>query len=469
MTVTVADVDRWRAAPSEHQRLEFKEAKAQYDFRKLADYCVAIANEGGGHLLLGVADHPPRAVVGTQAFRNIVDAASQLFQRVGFRVEIDEVAHTAGRVLVFSIPSRPRATAYHVDGRYLMRAGESLVGMSEDQLRRIFAEGAPDRLEEPIRAGIDAQDVVELLDTQAFFELLKLPYPTDRNGVIDRLLQERIIDRDESLFSIRRIGALLLAKRLDLFDGLAAKSPRLVVYFGASKLQTRLDVTHGVGYAVGFRALVALVMGQLPQNEVISEAIRREVTIVPEMAMRELIANALIHQDFGIAGASVMMEVYADRIEISNPGEPIVPVERFIDGYESRNERLAGLMRRFGICEEKSSGIDRVVDIAEGYQLPAPVFRSAHRRTVVIVFGHQPFELMDRDDRVRACYQHCVLRWVMSRRMTNQSLRERFGQPESRSSSVSQIIASTIDAGLIKSDAAVGGSRKFARYLPFWA
>jgi ATP-dependent DNA helicase RecG len=181
------------------------------------------------------------------------------------------------------------------------------------------------------------------------------------------------------------------------------------------------------------------------------------------------VANALIHQDFHVGGASVMIEIYADRIEISNPGEPVVPVERFIDGYQSRNERLANLMRLMGICEEKSSGIDKVIHAVEVYQLPAPDFRVGHQRTVVILFGPKDFENMDRDDRIRACYQHAALKWVMSERMTNQSLRERFHLPESKSAIISQIIASSIEAGVIKPDEKVGASRKFARYLPFWA
>ena len=102
-------------------------------------------------------------------------------------------------------------------------------------------------------------------------------------------------------------------------------------------------------------------MSQLPQNEVVEAAIRKEVKLIPEIVIRELVANALIHQGFTISGTSMMVEIYSDRVEISNPGEPIVPVERFIDGYESRNEDLARMMRRMGICEEKSSGIDRVI------------------------------------------------------------------------------------------------------------
>jgi predicted HTH transcriptional regulator len=469
MATTPEQIDLWRQSASEHPRLEFKEAKTQYDNRKLYEYCVAMANEGGGFLLLGVADKPPRPVVGTQAFANPVAMAEKLFQAVGFRVDIEEVAHPSGRVLIFHIPPRPRGTAYHLDGTYLMRSGEALVPMSEDQLRRIFAEGRPEWLEEHSKTGLEAQRVVDLFDTQAFFELLKAPYPTERSSVIDRLVRERLIDEVGAQYSMRRLGALLLAKKLEDFPDIARKAPRVVVYSGTSKVETRLDQTGTRGYAVGFQGLVRFVMAQLPQNEVIEDALRKEVKLVPEIAIRELVANALVHQDLQIGGASVMVEIYSNRVEISNPGEPIVPVERFIDGYQSRNERLADLMRRMGVCEEKSSGIDRVVQAAELYQLPAPDFRAGHRRTSVTIYGPRDFEEMDRADRVRACYQHCALRWVMSERMTNESLRERFHLPENKRAIASQIIAATTEAGLIKADETVGSSRKYARYLPFWA
>ena len=469
MSTTAEEIDLWRLAASEHQRLEFKEAKAQFDSRKLLEYCVALANEGGGNLVLGVADRPPRPVVGTRAFADLGALAEQLLQAVGFRVDVEEVLHPHGRVLVFHIPSRPRGTAYHLGGRYLMRSGEALVAMSEDQLRRIFAEGGSDWLEEHSKGGLEAQEIVDLLDTQAFFELLRLPYPTERAGVIDRLLRERLVESRGRAYAIRRLGALLLAKRLDDFPDLARRAPRVVVYTGTSKLETRLDERWARGYAVGFRDLIRFVVAQLPQNEAIEGALRKEVKLVPEIVIRELVANALIHQDLGMGGASVMIEVFGNRVEIANPGEPVVPVERFIDGYQSRNERLADLMRRMGICEEKSSGIDKVIHAVEAYQLPAPDFRAGHRRTIVTIFGPRPFEGMGRDDRIRACYQHCALRWVISERMTNRSLRERFRLPEGKAAIVSQVIAATIDAGLVRPDEGVGGSRRFARYVPFWA
>lgn len=469
MTTTPQQIDLWRQARSEHQNLEFKEAKTQLDFRKSCEYCVALANEGGGFLLLGIADKPPRPVVGTLACNDVVGMAAKLFETIRFRVDVEEVIHPDGRVVVYHVPSRPRGTAYHLDGKYLMRAGEELVPMTEDQLRKIFAEGEPDWSEKHAKANVDDQTVIELLDTQTYFELLKLPYPKSQEGVLDRLVRERLIDSLDGAYSIRRLGALLLARRLEDFDGLGRKAPRVVVYRGTSKIETKLDQPGTKGYAVGFQNLVRFVMSHLPQNEVIVDAIRKEVKLVPEIVIRELAANALVHQDLNKTGMSVMFEIYDDRVEISNPGEPIVPVERFIDGYQSRNERLADFMRRMGICEEKSSGVDKVVSTAEIYQLPAPDFRAGYNRTVVTIYGPKDFEDMDRDDRIRACYQHCVLKHVMRQQMTNQSLRERFHLPESKSAIISQIIAATVEAGQIKPDAAAGGSKKFARYLPGWA
>lgn len=468
--ITPQQIDIWLSTPSENQRLEFKEAKTQFDNRKLFKYYVAIANYGGGHLLLGVSDAKPRKVVGSAAFNNPVEMASKLFQAVGFRVDIEEVQHPDGRVVVFRIPGRPRGTAYDFEGAYLMRIGEELKPMSEDQLRRIFAEGQPDWLELPAMCDVSAQDVVQLLDTQAFFDLLNLPYPADRKGVLERLKSERLITPSDAGYTISNLAAVVLAKDLESFEGVSRKAARVVAYEGDSKMQTKSDTVGSKGYAVGFQGLVRHVMSMLPQNEVIEDALRVESKLLPEVVIRELLANALIHQDFEERGTSPIVEVYADRIEISNPGEPIVPVERFIDGYQSRNERLADLMRRFGICEEKSSGIDRVVEAAEVHQLPAPDFQVSYKRTVVILFGPRSFRKMDRTERIRACYQHCVLQWVLRRQMTNQSLRERFRLSDSSTNTVSQIITAAIDAGLVKLDPNVAStSRKYARYLPIWA
>jgi ATP-dependent DNA helicase RecG len=202
---------------------------------------------------------------------------------------------------------------------------------------------------------------------------------------------------------------------------------------------------------------------------VIEQALRCKVKMFPEIALRELLANALIHQDFGETGASVMVELYDDRIEISNPGKPFIPADRFIDEYRSRNERLADIMRRPGICEEKGSGVDKVIQAAEFSQLPAPDFRIGEHRTTAVLFAHRGFDDMDRSDRIRACYQHCCLRYVMNERMTNQSLRERFHLPERKSPHISQVIAATIEAGKIKPTDSAQISMRYRSYTPFLA
>lgn len=297
MTITPEQIDIWRSAASETQNLEFKEAKQQYDNNKLFKYCVALANEGGGHLLLGIADKEPRQVVGSAAFNDTIEMASKLFTSLGFRVDVEEVQHPEGRVVVFSIPSRPRGTAYHFKGAYLMRSGEELVPMSEDHLRKIFSEGMPGWLENAALKELHAQEVIQLLDTQTFFDLLNFPYPTEQHGVLARLADERLIEEVDGRFTILNMGAILLAKNLRDFPDITRKAPRVVVYSGESKMDTTSDITGEKGYAVGFKGLVNYVMSQLPQNEVIEDAIRKEVKLVPEVVVRELLANALIHQD----------------------------------------------------------------------------------------------------------------------------------------------------------------------------
>ncbi len=187
MATTPEQIDIWRAAKSEDQILEFKEAKTQFDNVKLFRYCVAISNEGGGHLLFGIQDKPPRAVVGSQAANNPVGMASKLLSNLGFRVDVEEVAHPDGRVVVFHIPPRSAGTARHYEGSYWMRSGEELVAMSPDRLKQIFAEGQPEWLEEIAKQDASSDEVIALLDTQTFFDLLGIPYPTTREGVLERL------------------------------------------------------------------------------------------------------------------------------------------------------------------------------------------------------------------------------------------------------------------------------------------
>jgi len=471
--ITLETLEKWLLVPTETERLEFKEAKQQFDSAKLLKYCVALANEGGGYIILGVTDKRPRQVVGSQAWATaeaLNSIKAKIVNELGFRVEVTELQHLNGRVLVFETPPRPLGRALDYNGAYLMRVGEELRPMTPDVLKQIFAEDQQDWFYLPSRSDASPDDVIALLDTQAYFELLKISYPTSREAVLERLQNQDLIQQTTQSWTITNLAAILLAKKLDAFSpALARKAPRVVIYEGISKLQTRDDKTDNRGYAVGFEGLVDFVHSAAPQNNFVEEVMREEVKMFPKQALRELIANALVHQDFLATGASVMIEMYSDRIEISNPGIPPIQVERFIDEYRSRNEQLADLMRRFGICEEKGSGIDKVVNAAEVFQLRAPDFRVGEIRTTAVLFAHQDFAGMSKPDRIRACYQHCCLLYVNNQRMSNQTLRERFRLSESKTATVSLIIGATKEAGLIKADESESVSTRYARYLPFWA
>lgn len=471
--ITLETFEKWLNTPVETERLEFKEAKQQFDTTKLLRYCVALANEGGGYLVLGVTDKPPRRVVGSQAFPSptaLNDIKARIVDKLRFRVDATELQHPDGRVLVFEVPTRPVGQPLAFDGAYLMRAGEDLVPMTPDGLKSIFAEDQQNWFSQPAQCVASPEDVIALLDTQTYFELLKIPYPTSRDAVIERLQSKHLIKQTAQGWTITNLAAILLAKKLDAFSpALARKAPRVVIYKDINKLHTRDDKTDNRGYAVGFNGLVDFVHSAAPQNRFIEEVVRQEVKMFPEQALRELIANALVHQDFLATGTSVMIEMYSDRIEISNPGIPPIKVERFIDENRSRNEQLADIMRHFGICEEKGSGIDKVVSAAERFQLPAPDFRVGDTCTTAVLFAHQDFADMSKTDRIRACYQHCCLLYVSNQRMSNQTLRERFRLSESQAATVSHIIGATKEAGSIKADESESTSTRYARYLPFWA
>jgi predicted HTH transcriptional regulator len=229
-------------------------------------------------------------------------------------------------------------------------------------------------------------------------------------------------------------------------------------------LKTIREQEGKLGYAVAFEKLVNYVNDKLPSNEEIGRVFRKQVNIYPELAIRELLANALIHQDFTVRGTSIMIEIFDNRIEISNPGKPLIDVNRFIDhSPESRNELLASLMRRMNICEERGSGVDKVIAEIEVYQLPAPEFIAGDNYTRVVLYSPKSLRQMSKPDKVRACYQHCCLKYVSGEYMTNQSLRERFDIDKKNYSIISRLIREAIGAGVI---AEYDTSRM---YVPYWA
>ena len=223
------------------------------------------------------------------------------------------------------------------------------------------------------------------------------------------------------------------------------------------------------GYAVGFSELMELLKALLPSKEVIDGAMRKTVELYPEIALRETIANALIHQDFSISGAGPVVEVYADRIEICNPGAPLVDIRRIIDTPpKSRNEKLASMMRRLKMCEELGTGWDKIVKTCELMQLPTPEIQVYEENTKVILFSFVPFGMLTGEAKLRACYFHACISYITQEPMNNSSLRKRFGLDEKNSSSISRLLKEAVEKGFIRV-ADPDTAPRYTRYIPYWA
>lgn len=321
----------------------------------------------------------------------------------------------------------------------------------------------------PAKTSLNESEVLPLLDFPSYFELLKLPLPENRAATLEQMTTDRLIRCNADGWTITNLGAMLFAKSLGEFEGLSTKAIRVVVYRHAHKAEILRQRTGDRGYAAGFRGLVRWVNEQLPANEHIGEALRTTTTMYPEVAIREVVANALIHQDLSISGAGPTVEVFPNRIEVTNPGRPIIDPSRLDLPPRSRNEMSASLMRRMGMCEELGSGIDRVLHAIEAFQLPAPEFATPGDSVRVTLFAPRGLAQMDADERSRAAYQHAGLMYITDRRMTNATLRKRFGLEDDEYTKVSAVIRDSVDAGLIFPDPPESTARRTAKYVPFWA
>jgi ATP-dependent DNA helicase RecG len=464
------DIDALLELPEENEHVEFKEAKSNFRFEKLVEYCVALANEGGGRIALGVSDAPPRRVVGTQAFELPARTCGGLHERLLIKVVCHEVLHPNGRVLVFEVPGRPVGQPLHVQGRYLMRAGDELVPMSPDRLRSIMAEGEADFVEQFAATGLDDAQVVTLLDVQGYFDLRQRPLPSTRLEIVDALLKRSFIAKRDDGLAITNLGALVLAKRLSDFDSVSRKCVRVIVYDGITKLQVKdgKDWIAESGYAVGFVKLVDQIHSETPASEEIRAALRQTVYAYPKKALREILGNALVHQDLTERGTGVVVEIYDDRVEVVSPGLPLLPVDRFIDENQSRNERLADALRQLGVCDERGHGMDAVVTHIEAHQLPPYRCRLGTRHTTVVLSRYKALNKLAPEERVQAVYQHCCLRFVTNQITNNESIRERFKIEKQNSAQASRLLREALEAGRINAvDPNIG--TKLMRYVPYWA
>jgi predicted HTH transcriptional regulator len=385
--------------------------------------------------------------------------------------------HRDGKTIIFlevgaafGVPIRFERIAY-------VRIGDATPPMEEhpDREKRLLAALVGGTFETEIAIdNVQADEVFELLGVTEALELVsRLPPKDDPAIQLEQLRGMRLIERTGGdHWSITNRAAILFARNLaDFGIEYERRAPRIIFYKGDDRISTEREQTGSRGYALGLTGLFEWLESRLPRSEQLRGVLREDRPLYPPDALRELIANALIHQDFSSAGTGPMIEVFGERLEISNPGVPLVAVDRMLDEQpRSRNEKLAFLMRQMGFAEERGSGIDKVIFGAELFQLPAPAFEVRTDGFTATMFAPRDYGDMTPDERIRACYQHASLLWASGRRlMTNSTLRVRFGLGDHRASQISRLIADALEAGAIKLADPENRSRAQAAYQPYWA
>jgi len=475
-------VDRLVAMPHETSVVEFKVSNANPD--EMGEYISALSNAAalGGHeagyLVWGVRDgdheivgttfSPEATKIGNEELvpwlTRFVDPqvgfTFRTLQRDGLAVVIlrVEAAHT--RPIAFKHVEYTRVGTY-----------KKPLGKHPEHERELWRLLDPRSFESASAATrLDEDEVLEYLDYPAFFELRRMPLPENRIEILRALTQARVVRHSvDEEWQVTNVGALLYAANLERFPMLARKAARVIHYEGTSRVKARRERVGQKGYAAGFQGLIAYVVDQLPESEVIEDGLRMDRTLFPSLVIRELVANALIHQDLSKTGTGPMVEVFDDRVEVTNPGRPLVDPLRFIDSApRSRNETLANELRLAGICEERGSGWDKVAFEIELHQLPPALIEDTDEYTRVSVFAPRALKDMDRADRVRATYQHACLNYVSNRHTNNATIRQRFSISERNKAQATRIITEAVEAGLIAPYDPAAGPRRI-RYVPFWS
>lgn len=468
--------------PPKHElnELDWKAALSP-DKKRLTEHLSGFANHpGGGYLVFGVdGAGTPSGVEGTTVETTVNHLAN--LGRAGLEppIALDHGVEDFGSVrLLFIHVPESAVKPVHLRGKGLgdafIRSGGTTRKASRQEIGTLMLNSRTPRWEELNSSMLLADtEFADLLDVKPIFAMLERPSPTTPDETLSWMASERFITREPKGGGyISNLGAISAARKLGDFQDLSRKAVRVVVYDGLNKSRTKHEKEGTKGYAVSFQGLLQYVTSLLPQSEVIEQALRRRRTVYPEIALREIIANALIHQDFSISGTGPLIEIFDDRIEISNPGGllPSKQLDRLIGTQpESRNELLARAFRRYKICEERGSGLLKAGLQVELYGLPPIDFDAGPNHFKVTLFTPRTFAKMSPRERLEACYQHAVLKHFSGVAMTNKSLRERLKMPEKHRSMVSVLIQNAVDSKRIKAADPSNKSRKFAEYVPAWA
>lgn len=322
-----------------------------------------------------------------------------------------------------------------------------------------------------LKSDLEFRDVAYLLDLDSMMSNLQLGAPADVREMVLILTDNGLaVEQPDGHLGITALGALLFAKDLRYFKELETKSIRIVQYLGRDK--TRIVRQHECkgGYATEFDWIVGVVSLLVPASQnILPDGRMVQSYAYPMDAIREVIANALIHQDLSDP-MHVIIEILEGRLTVTNPGTMLISPDRILDSPPlSRNKLLPEMFRRMGLCEQLGSGWDRIVSLCEGENLPTPKAQVFESSTVVTMFERIPFEDMAPADKLWACYMHTCRMHMQGLVMTNQTLRERFGlEGKNATVAISRLIRAARDKGLIKNSKS-GNGPKNQGYIPYWA
>ena len=451
------------------------------DPEKIGEYISALSNAAAldeaeyGYLIWGVSDGD-RTPVGT-TFRPAnkkvgnEDLESWLTRLLTPQThfEFHELELDGKRLVLMRVErARAQPTAFKHEAYIRIGSYKKKLKDHSDHARRLYRALDGTSFEKGIAAeGLTDTETLAMLDYPTYFTMVGAPLPEGNQRILGVLAADELVKSNGAgQWDITNLGAIAFARSIEQFPSLRRKALRIISYRGKSKIETVKEQVIQQGYANGFENLIAYINSLLPSNEVIGKALRTTVSMYPDLAVRELTANALIHQDFSLTGTGPMIEIFDDRIEITNPGAPLIDPLRFVDSPpRSRNEQLGRLMRRCRVCEERGTGWDKIAFEIDYHQLPAPLVEVPPGFTRITLFSYRELADMDRDERVRAVYLHSCLRTVTQEKTTNASVRERFKTDNVKAS---RMIKETLERGwIVPRDPSTG--RRYMEYVPWWA
>lgn len=460
--------------PTELNELDWKSGLSEKTDR-LAQHLSAFANlKGGGILVFGIHNDGSCFDLSREEVEKTVQTLGNIaLNNLIYPIQIEHavIAFEGHSLLFIYIPEQTEKPVY-LRGRdvftsYHRSAGQT-VKMSKNQVKAMIAASQGITFEKQVALGeLTSDEVLKLLNYRSLYQILDKNIPSSTDSIISRLNDFHLCEKENGKWHITNMGAILFANKLNDFPNMAGREVIVRKYVGANNRQQEFEQHGAFGYAVGFEGLVDFIMNST-SKEVI-DVQRKAVPIYPRIAVREFVANALVHQDFGITGMPVTIEIYTNRLAITNAGAPLNDINRLIDlPPQSRNEQLAQMMFQLGICERRGSGIDRAIKAVEKMFLPAVKFTKSEQHTRVFLYPQKSLKDMTKQEKISACYQHACLMYEDGISINNQSVRERFELNKNDSSIASRILSDTMEAGLIKPTDAETNSRKFMTYIPYY-